>query len=64
MNPYLAVGTRTDIAGNTTVYADGVTPKHARDNLCRRYQHLTRVFTMYVPREERRKWKKKLEAGR
>jgi len=64
MCPYLAIGVRTDVAGNQKVYADGVTPKHAKDNLMRRYQYLQKVFTMYVPREERRKWQKKLEAQR
>jgi hypothetical protein len=61
MKPYLAVGIRTDVAGNVKVYADGNTPKDARLNLQRRHLHLLKVFTMYVPREERRKWQKKLE---
>lgn len=61
MRPYLAVGIRTDIAGNVKVYADGMTPMHARFNLNRKYLHLSKVFTMYVPHEERRKYSKLLE---
>ena len=60
MKPYIAVGLNAD--NGNKVYADGDTPRDARMALQKRYLHLVRVLTMYVPFEERRHYQKLMEA--
>lgn len=60
MRPYIAVG--IDATTGKKCYADGDTPRDARLALQRQHMHLTRILTFHVPVEERRKYKKLMEA--
>lgn len=60
MRPYIAIGINTE--NNKKVYADGDTPRDARMALQMRYLNLIRILTFHVPYEERRKYKKLMEA--
>lgn len=60
MKPYVAVGINAETGKK--VYADGDTPRDARMALQMRHLGLVRVLTFHVPYEERRKYKKLMEA--